>query len=477
MAFNDNNGLLSIRKYTQDTPDSLTYNPFTSDWQEEEEEALTATQVVYHNYDNVAHTEHSTVTPIRASQGAKESGSTHQGSRHTRAQTESYLFNYGGSGHLHPLRSAGMRAGPNDAGITRPHLSRIVNVGTLVDAPPVESDPSSKPTRRMEEKDVLVHEVRLNYSRLCRGLSYSQIESGDSLAGVSLKYGISMAELRRSNHLWSSDSIHMRKQLYIPLEKATRTQALQKDSILISISPAEELPDPLEDLEVSERQSSASNDLPYLGAGTIRRIPASHLSFFPPASATRSSAPARPSPYINQHTSPASHKPHLNHSRHASSPSHSLTSILTALPIAASTRDTIIARLSFDSVSSSYSDQEQVNDHHEGLELDDVQHAGSSNLPEHDYVNDEISLRHALPTPKVSHRVPRSDRSSVKSQSPSPTHVRTLSSSPHSYIPPHAQVRTIQLEPSPEMQVPSSKAPRQESQKGHNTLYASQVSS
>lgn len=273
-----------------------------------------------------------------------------------------------------------------------------------------------------------------------------------------------MADLRRANHLWSSDSIHMRTQLYIPVEKATRTQSLQRDGILISISPAEEIPDPLEEPEQPELQTPVSDDSPYSGTGTIRRIPVSHLSFFPPASTSiLKGTPARPLPFVGQHTPPTSHRPHLNHSRHASSPSHSLTSLLTALPIAASTRDTIIARLSFDSVSSSYSDQEQVNDNHEGLELDDVQHTGSRNLPAHD-MTDEMTFGHNLPTPKASHRVPHSDRSSIKSQPPSPTHMRTLSSSPQAYIPPHAQVRTMQLEPSPEMQVPASKAPRRQSQ-------------
>ena len=41
---------------------------------------------------------------------------------------------------------------------------------------------------------------------------------------MALRYGISLAELRRVNHLWASDSIHLRKVLYIPLEKADPAQ-------------------------------------------------------------------------------------------------------------------------------------------------------------------------------------------------------------------------------------------------------------
>ncbi|KAJ1973315.1 hypothetical protein H4R34_005116 [Dimargaris verticillata] len=39
----------------------------------------------------------------------------------------------------------------------------------------------------------------------------------DTLAGICLKYGIQPASLRKVNRLWSSDSIHLRQQLYIPI--------------------------------------------------------------------------------------------------------------------------------------------------------------------------------------------------------------------------------------------------------------------
>lgn len=61
----------------------------------------------------------------------------------------------------HPLRAADLGPDLNDAGVTRPHLSRIVNVGNLVDAPPVESYPQSESLSVAEEEDVLIHEVRL----------------------------------------------------------------------------------------------------------------------------------------------------------------------------------------------------------------------------------------------------------------------------------------------------------------------------
>ena len=44
-----------------------------------------------------------------------------------------------------------------------------------------------------------------------------QVTRTDSVAGVSLRYGVSLADLRRANRLLASDTIHLRKELYIPL--------------------------------------------------------------------------------------------------------------------------------------------------------------------------------------------------------------------------------------------------------------------
>ncbi|KAG6831725.1 hypothetical protein H0H87_004276 [Tephrocybe sp. NHM501043] len=74
---------------------------------------------------------------------------------HVKSRTE--LDVYTGSNSLHPLRSAGLAPGPNDAGVTRPHLSRVLNVGALVDAPPVTVN--RNPAFPVET-DVLVHQVR-----------------------------------------------------------------------------------------------------------------------------------------------------------------------------------------------------------------------------------------------------------------------------------------------------------------------------
>jgi len=121
------------------TNDLLFLNPFAGEQEEETPAVL------------VAHTAHNSVTnnalPFK---------------RHARSRTEAYTYRDRDSsgGHLHPLRSAGLTNGSSDAGITRPHLSRIVKVGTLVDAPPIQSDnPDGTSPLKGEEKCVLVHEV------------------------------------------------------------------------------------------------------------------------------------------------------------------------------------------------------------------------------------------------------------------------------------------------------------------------------
>ncbi|KAG6891485.1 hypothetical protein C0992_005623 [Termitomyces sp. T32_za158] len=324
------------------------------------------------------------------------------------------------NGNLHPLRSAGLAQGQNDAGVTRPHLSRVLNVGTLVDAPPVANNHLSSPH---EARDVFIHVV----------------SPGDSLAGVSLKYGIPLADLRRINHLWASDSIHLRAQLYIPIDKAARLKPITTNN-LISFTYDED-----------SHKNTNSHDVPPIethqpsSAETICRVPVSQMTFFPPSSVTKS--PTTRFPQQHTHTSKVTHYP-----PYVSHPTNSFTSLLSSLPIAASTRDTIIARLSFDSARSSYSDRDSG-----AHELDDVSNGSTSDLRRNydtclvtPKANDHFTLRATHHTPFTAEQ----------SQDVSPTavapvtHSRRLSTSPRSYIPAHPEIRTVQMEPSPEMQIP-----------------------
>ncbi|WWC64499.1 uncharacterized protein I303_107109 [Kwoniella dejecticola CBS 10117] len=59
------------------------------------------------------------------------------------------------------------------------------------------------------EVEVLIHTIKPN----------------ESLAGIALLYGIDLATLRKSNKLWSSDPIHIRTHLYVPLESCRWNKA------------------------------------------------------------------------------------------------------------------------------------------------------------------------------------------------------------------------------------------------------------
>ncbi|KAG0254501.1 hypothetical protein BG011_005747 [Mortierella polycephala] len=51
-----------------------------------------------------------------------------------------------------------------------------------------------------------------------------QVAITDTLAGISLFYGIQLSVLKTTNRLWTNDSIHTRKYLYIPFEECTVTR-------------------------------------------------------------------------------------------------------------------------------------------------------------------------------------------------------------------------------------------------------------
>ncbi|KAJ3874170.1 peptidoglycan-binding LysM domain protein [Lentinula edodes] len=356
----------------------------------------------------------------------------------------------------HPLRSAGLSTSFEDAGVTRPHLTRILDSDRLVDVPscPNDEEDTGQDKASSNEKVVIVHEV----------------SSRDSLAGVALKYRINLTELRRANHLWASDSIHLRNVLYIPLEKTS----LPPPTAIPSFASSSDEPTSFHSHKSTVPENGQSPMAATILSSAIRRIPASELSFFPP--------PSRLSALSNSSSSsPLSHSRPSNsrtiHARHATTPAPSLNTILTALPIAASTRDTIIARLSFDSPSSSYNDQEREPylNGHEGHELADVQtnREPSRRLLEEDwpgyfdgvttkplknsqstFTNDPVSKR-----PDISAINPDWKIRSERLRSKFKGHGRSFSEEYTGLAPslpsiPSTRIRNVQLEPSPVMQIP-----------------------
>lgn len=377
---------------------------------------------------------------------------------HRRSHTDTNIGQPGSA--THPLKSAALRTVFHDVGVTRPRLSRIVNTGTLVDAPALDADQvliTSPPTME-EEKDVLIHEVCDHGILLSSVANFfcNKVTSKDSLAGVSLKYGIPLPALRKANHLWPSDSIHLRKVLYIPIEHATRAQEFINEPSLISLSSESE--------DDGGHDNSSETSVP-VQSSAIHRIPASQLSFFPPSStASKSGSDSVDNfPETSGHRSyPNYLKPYAGNGRYGSPANNSLTSILTALPLAASTRHEIITRLSFDSVSSSYSDRSRVNSDDEGgHELNEVAERKHKHVQEDDI---DTSGSTSMSTLRVSHQtavIPLVNRTT--SEPPSSLresqHNRPmLSTSPPSSYVQHSHnpyVRTVQLEPSPAMQLPA----------------------
>ncbi|KAF8915603.1 hypothetical protein CPB85DRAFT_1432904 [Mucidula mucida] len=328
-----------------------------------------------------------------SSASSSRSSSVFRGSRrslHVRAHTEVPTTS-------HPLRDA---PSYNDANVTRPTLTRRIRTGQLIDVPVNGSnEDQEEPLEGPAEATVLVHEVTTK----------------DSLAGVSLKYGISLADLRRANHLWTTDPIHLRKVLYIPLDKSSRAHLFIK---------REKTPPPL----ISMHDNDSDDHLAANGhVPNVLLSPSSSSSKVPfKDNLRRPAATPVPAPSIS--------RPSL-HGRFASSPpNNSFNTLLTALPIAASTRDTIIARLSFDSTSSSYSDR--APNEGEMHALDDVPAGRRS---------EDFDM-----TPRPPYNAP-------KRSSPPPFNKLTHGDIGMTDVSIRSsRVRTSQLEPSPDMHLPAT---------------------
>ncbi|KDR75097.1 hypothetical protein GALMADRAFT_226745 [Galerina marginata CBS 339.88] len=446
-----------------DESDDLAYNPFA----EESDYASNSTSNLAQGYYSSAF--FPKLSNSRPTLRRRRSSLTDQSSlkgnerrsKHARSRTEIQIVPH--SAGLHPLKSALARAEGTvfqDVGITRPHLSRMVNEATLVDAPlvdaPLSDTVADQPAHSLDqEKEVIVHQVSQN----------------DSLAGVSLKYGISLPNLRRANKLWTSDSIHIRHVLYIPIDQASRAREYILEPNLISLTP--DPPDPsVNPFDDNSRMNSLVEGtivehVPPSPFVNVRRIPANQLSYFPPSTSRNtelkfSGYSEANNPY---HQSPGGSKLSPGYNKYSPSPiNNSLASILTALPIAASTRDEIITRLSFDSVSSSFSDRSHANSDEEiGHELDDV----AKHVRQHavDVVDEEIGEL-SMPTPKASQRPPyavlpiRTNPPNILSSSLPKTsyaHSHSSMSPPRFYVSQanETYIRTSQMEPSAAMQLPN----------------------
>lgn len=344
----------------------------------------------------------------------------------------------------HPLKSAAMRTAEFLDGITRPYLSRLVQSSSINNDlfGVAESEPVSTLPRIQEPTtEVLVHEV----------------SPSDSLAGVSLKYGIDLIELRRANQLWANDSIHLRKTLLIPLHRAINAREyIVRDS-------AEDNADLV---NLSGDTSDANSPIPPPTPGTnVRRVPISQLSGFPPSSNSYRTTPLSGSPSTTSHTSPSTSptKPG-SLTRNNTLNNHSLSSLLNALPIAASTRDEITSRLSLDSATSSQSDR-RASSEDSGHEMRNVQTSPKRPQSSRQHQSSYL-LSSDSQTPRASHKPlkrlgnqSRNGSAHEEANGQASHRSQRLSASPPaayiSHAPTHdPYIRTSQMEPSPGMKLP-----------------------
>ncbi|KAI0088169.1 hypothetical protein BDY19DRAFT_216261 [Irpex rosettiformis] len=431
------------------------------------------------------------------------------GNVHARSQTTDAVFGGSSSTKFHPLQGSLARtsggSSPSMSGTdTRPRLKRLLSdLGQRhagkVDSEDEDDAPPSRSDAALKEKVVIVHEVcpdnyhvNVGPSMHVVGLATLQVALADSLAGVALKYGISMADLRKANTLWPSDPIHIRKVLYIPLDRSHKA----KEILLSQLEPnsTEVLPSASEDILPRSILPTDTDDAATLSSSpslTIRRVPVSQLSFFPPPSTSlhpsstilssrtlpRSSTLSKKRDPIPFEAAPSSSSAHLvspssslpSTSAFASAlqapppptppraPIPSLTSLFSALPI---------GRISYESNASTPSQGSDEQEH----ELDDVSRASSSRngrqcvLPrQQDYLNSRSSPTRS----KASSRPfdgfelgPFASSSSFDRQngsklSETPRSQRTIHyTSPGTNQPSTGVVRTSQPQPSPSMQLP-----------------------
>ncbi|KAL1745676.1 hypothetical protein HDZ31DRAFT_35898 [Schizophyllum fasciatum] len=307
----------------------------------------------------------------------------------------------------HPLHTADL----SNENVTRPTLGKALS--------DLEPDDRVATTSQLNdevnanEKLVLVHEV----------------QPKDSLASVSIKYGIAMTDLRRANSMWTNDTIHLRKVLYIPIDKASRIPQL-------AVATPKDAPS----RSNPEVHITPANESGLGGAGqaTLRRVPASRLSYFPPQS------PSFISPRTSLDSSfPA---PFHKHARSSTAPASSssspptISSLLNAFPI----------RLSFESTTSA-----STTDSEEHVELADVRRPRrrkSSSTFTHDHPR------------KVGGASGQSDGRSLSGDAePRPTPTSNIQGSSLG-----RRVRTSQMEPVPGMTVPTSASRIRGSARGAN---------
>lgn len=305
---------------------------------------------------------------------------------------------------------------------TRPSLQRAI--GSLEGGGASQDTDDGKDSEGPvnSDVDVIVHKV----SRT------------DTLAGIALKYKIPLAQLRKTNKLWTNDSIHLRQVLYIPLRDVSSSSSAK-----ILTTDANTI------FDSGEQVAKADTGARVVPKDEIRKIPHSKLSFFPPSGngVSGSSMTTSMSTSIPNNNTRGTHPASATAS---SSPSFSFISLIQGLNNAT---QEIKSRLSIDSYSRHSSDPGDDGE----IELSSVKKdetRESVEIANEDH--DALTAR----TPSTSAFVPNtptlpSGRLQNHAEHLGDSSIPTLLPSLPPSTPRRAVIRSIQLQPSPEMKIPT----------------------
>ncbi|KAI6002942.1 hypothetical protein EDD15DRAFT_2526895 [Pisolithus albus] len=125
---------------------------------------------------------------------------------------------------------------------TRPRLARILDHSPqdAEEDGSITSD-TSHTGSASGEATTLVHKASVTLSFMTQLTVLFQVSSTDSLPSVALRYGVSVAALRRANKLWPSDPIYLRTELKVPRADPTPVRCNPMTVQGVNL-PAPELP-------------------------------------------------------------------------------------------------------------------------------------------------------------------------------------------------------------------------------------------
>ncbi|KAF8927664.1 hypothetical protein BGZ47_001996 [Haplosporangium gracile] len=166
---------------------------------------------------------------------------------------------------------------PHDYSTASRHKGHTMSLGNPQDPTPLQNSGASGSNARRrrngpkgaEERSWTSHADKDKDQKQGSGLEpggkrviIHQVTTTDTLAGIALNYGIQVSILKKSNKLWTNDSIYTRKYLYIPFEECS--VARQPGVVVDETSQSIMLPQRVQ--PAHERTGSSLPGTPFHGA-------------------------------------------------------------------------------------------------------------------------------------------------------------------------------------------------------------------